>query len=1002
MNENVNYNPLHAEQEDLDDFENVNNNNNNGYENDDDWLVTKDIGVFSLDPADRKVLKVADQRDAVQKKTFTKWLNGHLSKTEGNVEITDLFNDLRDGHNLMTLLEIFTSRQIPRERGSSKFHALQNVEMCLSCLEKQHNIRLVNIRPEEIVDGNPKLTLGLIWRIILHFQFSDIQLNPSDLIDSPTIKTKIATVRGEKSKIYNDDLSYRNMLLIWARKQCEHYPGIKIDDFSKSWRDGRAFLAILHRKNPQLVNMEQAYRSSNHTNLQIAFDTAQQHYGIAKLIDPEDVDNDNPDEKSIFLYISHLYKICPSIPEHPFQQNYDQISLESQLSYEYTCLASDLLKWIKLKLRMFNSEVLNQKTLHELKAFQNALQLIRQDEMIKYNRLLQRMVAIDFELQNLHLNKPQPDINSINLTWKKLEDSMEYIENELTTILNRYDRLKPEIERVHFVLNQVEQEITKIEQMFESNSPLFYNVDGTVSRLTTGQLITSLTDIQERTDNALNNCRSLCTLTQPNNPHPDVIQLIDRIEFLNRRVNDLNIHLGHLNSDNIRHTTKQQRLSGPSQSNKLSSPITTTTRIVDPPIVVQNKNNVDLVEYLNSCLNWVKQKQNTTDRFDLGSDLPSTITDIEQCEKLSNAIDDFETKIQQCKQNKHSISISEQNMYDRGLYELQAAYAHLNSSIKRLNQTLADWHRFMSYSNDLLKWISNAESNEIDREWTDITDRTLINQYMQQKKNLEISLEDRLKDCERLEYFTHSINREKHIEIESIVQEYMNKIRVGLDRLKSLLFCFNIHLKNAEEYNQFFDQVDTIRYEINNVNEILCTCMNQINNDEHHPYSIDLIQRCIDDVMIKKASIEQQYEHLHHLCQMIKPLDIHQRKNIKNAIVLCSYNFEQITIMKGETVNIDDCSNSNWWLVHRRNDANNRIPSVILELIPPSPEAYLKLDTIRKELEELNQFLFDINVCLIKDDLQLKINRLLEWDINKVSYVDISSNLILLYLDNDI
>ena len=33
-------------------------------------------------------------------------------------------------------------------------------------------IRLVNIRPEELVNGNPKLTLGLIWRIILHFQVS--------------------------------------------------------------------------------------------------------------------------------------------------------------------------------------------------------------------------------------------------------------------------------------------------------------------------------------------------------------------------------------------------------------------------------------------------------------------------------------------------------------------------------------------------------------------------------------------------------------------------------------------------------------------------------------------------------------------------------------------------------------------------------------------------------------------------------------------------------------
>ena len=30
----------------------------------------------------------------------------------------------------------------------------------------------MNIRAEDIVDGNPKLILGLIWTIILHFQVS--------------------------------------------------------------------------------------------------------------------------------------------------------------------------------------------------------------------------------------------------------------------------------------------------------------------------------------------------------------------------------------------------------------------------------------------------------------------------------------------------------------------------------------------------------------------------------------------------------------------------------------------------------------------------------------------------------------------------------------------------------------------------------------------------------------------------------------------------------------
>lgn len=49
---------------------------------------------------------------------------------------------------------------------------LQNAQMALDFL-RYKKIKLVNIRAEDIVDGNPKLTLGLIWTIILHFQVSD-------------------------------------------------------------------------------------------------------------------------------------------------------------------------------------------------------------------------------------------------------------------------------------------------------------------------------------------------------------------------------------------------------------------------------------------------------------------------------------------------------------------------------------------------------------------------------------------------------------------------------------------------------------------------------------------------------------------------------------------------------------------------------------------------------------------------------------------------------------
>lgn len=51
-----------------------------------------------------------DERQDVQKKTFTKWINSQLAKT-GSPLVTDLFVDLRDGHKLLALLEVLTNQK---------------------------------------------------------------------------------------------------------------------------------------------------------------------------------------------------------------------------------------------------------------------------------------------------------------------------------------------------------------------------------------------------------------------------------------------------------------------------------------------------------------------------------------------------------------------------------------------------------------------------------------------------------------------------------------------------------------------------------------------------------------------------------------------------------------------------------------------------------------------------------------------------------------------------
>ena len=119
-----------------------------------------------------------DDRVDVQKKTFGKWLNSQLATVPpgppGRVTtVTDLFYDLRDGVVLLSVLEALTGKKMRRERGNLRVHQLSNVNNLLSLL-REHKVKLVNIGTADIVDGNPKITLALVWAVILHWQFNKV------------------------------------------------------------------------------------------------------------------------------------------------------------------------------------------------------------------------------------------------------------------------------------------------------------------------------------------------------------------------------------------------------------------------------------------------------------------------------------------------------------------------------------------------------------------------------------------------------------------------------------------------------------------------------------------------------------------------------------------------------------------------------------------------------------------------------------------------------------
>jgi filamin len=212
---------------------------------------------------------------AIQKRTFTRWVNNHLS--ERMMKVEDLFTDLEDGIYLINLLEVISAQKLPFYNKKPKIRAqkLENNSFALNFLKKE-GIKLVAIGPEDIVDKQGKLILGLIWTIILRYQIQ----------------------KGDGSG------SAKAELLEWVRRKI---PECDVTNFTNSWTDGKAICHLtdaLERGSikPDLASVD---RNPNAlANAILGEDTAESALGIPKILQPEDMVSPSPDELSVMTYIS--------------------------------------------------------------------------------------------------------------------------------------------------------------------------------------------------------------------------------------------------------------------------------------------------------------------------------------------------------------------------------------------------------------------------------------------------------------------------------------------------------------------------------------------------------------------------------------------------------------------------------------------------------------------------------------------------------------------------
>lgn len=400
---------------------------NNGTDIHEDW----ESGNNSAKLFERSRIKaLAEERQKVQKKTFTKWVNSHLNRVECRIQ--DLYIDMADGKMLIKLLEVLSGDRLPRPtKGTMRIHCLENVDKALMFLMEQR-VHLENVGAHDIVDCNQRLTLGLIWTIILRFQIQDIFFEAED----------------------NEKKSAKDALLLWCQIQTKGYPNVSVRDFSRSWRDGLAFNAIIHKHRPDLIDFKNLKKSNAIQNLNHAFKVASEKLEIDSLLDAEDVNQEVPEERSIMTYVASYYHVFSKMKQDSVQGRrigkvIDGVRENDNDIQEYENLTSDLLEWIRNTITELNKREFKntlegvQKQLSDFNAYRTTE---KPPKFVEKGNLEILLFTIQSRQrannQKPYMPREERMISDINKAWEELERAEHERELKLREELIRQEKLE--------------------------------------------------------------------------------------------------------------------------------------------------------------------------------------------------------------------------------------------------------------------------------------------------------------------------------------------------------------------------------------------------------------------------------------------------------------------------------------------------------------------------------------------------------------------------------
>ncbi|XP_074774577.1 F-actin-monooxygenase MICAL2 isoform X9 [Athene noctua] len=126
---------------------------------------------------------------------------------------------------------------------------------------------------------------------------------------------RVGSIRRSVNLSRHESESRPNKLLTWCQKQTEGYRNVNVTDLTASWKSGLALCAIIHRFRPDLIDFDALNEEDVVKNNQLAFDVAEQEFGIPPVTTGKEVGSARePDKLSMVMYLSKFYELFRGTP----------------------------------------------------------------------------------------------------------------------------------------------------------------------------------------------------------------------------------------------------------------------------------------------------------------------------------------------------------------------------------------------------------------------------------------------------------------------------------------------------------------------------------------------------------------------------------------------------------------------------------------------------------------------------------------------------------------